>query len=90
MKFSLLGYFEAVVLPELSALVYVALDLHAQVDFAGACEEVADLLGVAAFGQHAAVGVGGSAPGRGASLQEQLYELHAPDLQGVVEGRLFV
>lgn len=73
MKFSLFGYFEAVVLPKLAALVDVALDLHAEVDFAGTCEEVADLLGVAAFGEHAAVGVQGSAPGGCASLQEQLY-----------------
>ena len=60
-------------LPKLAALVDVALDLHAEVDFAGTCEEVGDLLGVAAFGEHAAVGVQGSAPGRCASLQEQLY-----------------
>ncbi len=68
MQFSLLGYFEAMVLPKLAALVYIALDLHAEVDFAGTCEEVGDLLGVAAFGEHAAVGVQGSAPGGCASL----------------------
>jgi hypothetical protein len=67
-QFSLLSYFEAMLLPKLAALVDVALDLHAKVDFTGTCEEVADLLGVAAFGEHAAVGVQGSAPGGCASL----------------------
>ena len=68
MKFSLLGDFEAMALPELAALVDVTLDLHAEVDFTGTCEEVGDLLDIAAFGEHAAVGVQGSAPGGCASL----------------------
>ena len=50
MKSSLFGYFEAMVLPELAALVDIALDLHAEVDFTGTCEEVGYLLEVTAFG----------------------------------------
>lgn len=57
MKLPLLSYLEAMMLPKLAALAYVTLDLHPKIDLSGADEEVGYLLGVAAFGKHAAVGV---------------------------------
>ncbi len=73
MQFGVLGYLESMVLPEFTALVYVALDLHPQVDLTGTREEIADLLAIPPFGQHAAVRVRSSTPRRSTALQQQLY-----------------